>query len=816
MKNNTIISVAVDSTVYSFDKLFDYIVPENLLNEIEIGKRVLVPFGRANSIRQALIFDIKNNEDKDDKLKSIISVLDKEIVLNDEMIKMTSFIKNHYFCTYFDAIKAMLPVGMNYKIGVKYAVSKDLGDRVFDLDDLEKSIVKFIISKGSSISSEKLYSEFPFVDESTYISMTERNILCKIDSAFRKANDKTVKMVRLLDNTDAVLSDIKLTSKQQSAYDTILTVGSASVKEISYYTGVTVSVIDSLVKKGIAEYFDDEVFRIPKVDLVKKKEFSLTDEQNDAYNGLLKLYNDKNAHVALLYGITGSGKTSVYFRLIEQVINDNKDVIVMVPEIALTPQLISVFKAHFSEKVAIFHSALSIGERLDEYKRVKKGLAKIVIGTRSAIFAPFNNLGLIIMDEEQEHTYKSECKPRYHARELSKFRCNYNNALLLLSSATPSVETYYNTKINKYSLFTLKNRYGKAVLPKVITVDMNEEIKNGNSSVFSNKLLESIEENLNNKKQTILLLNRRGHNTFITCRSCKEPLTCPNCSVTLTFHSKNNRLMCHYCGYSINVPKICPNCNSEHLRFAGSGTQKAEKDIGEIFENAKILRMDTDSTMSKSSHEEKFNAFSNKEYDILVGTQMVAKGLDFPDVTLVGILNADQMLFSDDYRSYENTFSMLTQVIGRSGRGENKGIAIIQSSVPDSPIIELSKNQDYEAFYNDEIVVRENLLYPPFVEIILVGFVSDNKILCEEASKEFTNLITKSLKEKYSDMPIRLLGPSPQTVVKVNNKYRYKLIIKAKNDNRFRNMLNETINEFGTIRKYSKATIYVDVAPLDL
>lgn len=815
MNNELIVCVAVENTVYHFDKLFHYIVPNELKDKANIGCRVLIPFGKGNSKRQGII--LKHEEETIDtsKLKKIISVLDNEAVLSSEMIKLVEFMKNHYFCTYYDIIKSILPVGLNYKIGVKYSVSKDLGDRVFDLDDNARSIVKYIISKGGTVSSEKLYQEFPYNDENVYINLVNDNVLTKVDAAFRNANDKTVKMVRVKDIDDS--SDFpKLTQKQQSALDTIISIGQASVKEVCYYTGVTSSVVDSLVKKGYAEYFDDEVFRIPKSSNVKEKEYKLTDEQRKAYDGLYDLSKDDKGHVALLYGITGSGKTSVFFKLIEKTISEDKDVIVLVPEIALTPQLVSLFKSYFGDKVAVFHSALSIGERLDEFKRVKKGLAKIVIGTRSAIFAPFSNLGLIIMDEEQEHTYKSESKPRYHAREICKFRCNYNNCLLVLSSATPSVESFYNAKQGKYSLFTLKNRYGKAVLPEVITVDMTEELRNGNNSIYSNALLEEIENNLENKKQSILLLNRRGHNTFVTCRSCKEPITCPNCSITLTYHSKNNRLMCHYCGYSIPVPKTCPTCNSESLRFSGAGTQKAELELSDIFDNARVLRMDTDATMTKSSYEEKLTSFGNFEYDVLVGTQMVAKGLDFPNVTLVGILNADQMLFSDDYRSYENTFSMLTQVIGRSGRGEFKGKAIIQTSAPESRIIELSKSQDYDAFYEDEIIVRETLLYPPFVELVLVGFVSENRSLCEKASNAFSKMLTDYLKENYPNMPIRILGPSPQTVIKINNKYRYKIIIKAKNDNNFRKMLSDILFNFSSDKQYKNVSTYIDVAPLDL
>ena len=588
------------------------------------------------------------------------------------------------------------------------------------------------------------------------------------------------------------------------------------MKEVCYYTGVTTSVPDTLVRKGFAEYFDDEVFRIPKSAVSDKRDIMLTDEQQTAYDELCTLYENDHAEVSLLYGITGSGKTSVFFKLIERAVEDDKDVIVMVPEIALTPQMIAMFRAHFGDKVAVFHSALSLGERLDEYKRVSRGIAKIAVGTRSAIFAPFQNLGLIIMDEEQEHTYKSESKPRFSAKELAKFRCSYHKALLLFSSATPSVETFYYANSGRYHKHVLTKRYGSATLPDVVIADMNEELEVGNASSFSNILLQNIEENLDNGKQSILLLNRRGYNSYVTCNSCREPLTCPNCSISLTYHNANNRLMCHYCGYSVPYRTECPTCHSHSLRLSGTGTQRAEVEIAEIFPHARILRMDTDTTMTRSSHEKKLTAFANGEYDILVGTQMVAKGLDFPNVTLVGVLNADHMLYLDDYRSYENTFSLLTQVVGRSGRGKDKGRAIIQTFTPENPIISLAARQDYDAFYQAEIGIRKAMLYPPFASICLVGFVGENAKLTEKAAFAFTALMTEMLKDEYTDIPLRVLGPSQAAVFKVSNKYRFKLILKCRNDNRFREMLGRMLVTFSGVREYSGVTVYADMDPLNL
>lgn len=804
--------VAVENAIYHFDHAFSYRIPEGM--DVRPGCRVAVPFGRGNAKRQGIVLRI--GEDKADDLKSVSELLDSEPVLNDEMLRMCGFIKSHCFCTYYDAVKAMLPAGINYRLSLTYSVSVELGDRFYDLSDEQRRIVSIIRSKNNKAEKHALLQELGYTDSTVPDEMVADGILVKNDAALRRIGDKTIKMMRLSDNAEDLAQGMKLSKKQESVLDLLTTVGAASVKEICYYTGVTSSVPDTLVRKGLAEYFDDEVFRVPKSSVSYKRDVTLTDEQQRAYDELLELYQRDSAEVSLLYGITGSGKTSVFFKLIEQAVADEKDVIVMVPEIALTPQMIAMFRAHFGDKVAVFHSALSLGERLDEYKRVSRGIAKIAIGTRSAIFAPFSNLGLIIMDEEQEHTYKSESKPRFSAKDLAKFRCTYHKALLMFSSATPSVETYYYANEGRYHKHVLTKRFGTATLPDVVIADMNEELEVGNTSAFSNILLQNIEENLDNGKQSILLLNRRGYNSYVTCNSCREPLTCPNCSISLTYHNANNRLMCHYCGYSVPYRTECPTCHSHSLRLSGTGTQRAEVEIAEIFPHARILRMDTDTTMTRSSHEKKLTAFADGEYDILVGTQMVAKGLDFPNVTLVGVLNADHMLYLDDYRSYENTFSLLTQVVGRSGRGKDKGRAIIQTFTPENPIITLAASQDYDAFYNAEIGIRKAMLYPPFASICLVGFVGENAKLTENAAFTFTAKMTELLNQEYSDIPLRVLGPSQAAVFKVSNKYRFKLILKCRNDNRFREMLSRMLIAFSGEREFNGVTVYADMDPLNL
>ena len=803
-----IASVAVENTTYSFDKLFDYSIGADLLSEVKAGKRVMVPFGSGNRKRQAMVMSVKKGNTE--KLKSVISVLDKERVLTEEMIKLVSFMKERYFCTYYDAVKTMLPAGINYNITTLYSAVKDVDTEALSSDEL--SVYNYLLSALKPVKSDEL-SETLGIKSEVFDELVKKGYLRKTDEAFRKVGDAVLKMVAV--NDDAVLSDVKLSEKQNRVLETLQNVGCASVKEICYFTGVTASVVDNLVKKNLAYYYEDEVFRNDINNSVKEnKDVVLTDEQNTAYNNLLKEYKEDKPSVSLLFGITGSGKTSVFLKLIEKAVEDNKGVIVMVPEISLTPQFINIFKSQFGNDVAVFHSGLSLGERLDEYKRVLRGMAKIAVGTRSASFAPFKNLGLIIMDEEQEHTYKSESNPRYQAREIAKFRAARNNALLVLSSATPDIETYYHAENGRYSLNTLKKRYGNAILPEVRIIDMNDEAAEGNTTLFSKELLSCLEENISKGNQSILLLNRRGHNTFAVCSNCRETVTCPHCSISLTYHSANNKLMCHYCGYSMNYLSECPTCHNKSLRFGGAGTQKIEQQLSELLPEARVLRLDADSTMRKSSHERYLNAFSKGEYDILIGTQMVAKGLDFPKVTLVGVLNPDSMLYADDYRSFERTFSLLTQVVGRSGRGDKKGIALIQTFTPENNVISMAAAQDYEMFYKSEITIRKAMLYPPFADICMVGFVSASHLSVIKSSNDFMRRIINKAKENYAELPIRILGPSPASIAKVSNKYRYKIIIKCRNNKRFRKLLSDTLSEFNSIKENKNTTAYIDMNAL--
>ena len=812
MRADFVVRVALENTAYSFDKDFDYAVPAGLEKNCAAGVRVIVPFGRGNRRRQGIITEVLTDcEREENSLKEIISVLDAEPVLSPELLATARFMKEHYFCTTYEAVKTMLPAGINYRVTTVYGIkTTDLDAR---LSGDEQRLYDYLHSKRGAVKLEKILGDFGLSDSRLPDSLVEKGLLYKSDEAFRRVNDAVMKMTAIAPGADE--SAVKLTEKQKNVLEIIKLSGAVSIKEIRYFTGVSASVIDTLFKKGLIYFFDEEVFRIDKRGADENPpELTLNGEQQEACDRLYAEYRDGKPHVSLLYGVTGSGKTSVFIKLIERVIGDGRGIIVMVPEISLTPQFVAQFSKRFGEKIAVFHSALSLGERLDEYKRVKKGLAQIVIGTRSAVFAPFENPGLIIMDEEQEYSYKSESSPRYHAREISMFRCAQNNGLLVLSSATPSVETYYHALTGRFSLNTLTERYGTAVLPEVITADMNIEIQNGNKSGFSDVLLQNIEYNLEHGRQSILLLNRRGHNSFVTCSFCGEAVTCPNCSISLTYHSRNNRLMCHYCGYSVPFKGECPTCRSRTLRLGGTGTQKAEQDISQLFPEARILRMDTDAASSKSSYEKMISAFSKGEYDILVGTQMVAKGLDFPNVTLVGVLNTDRALYSDDYRSYERTFSLLTQVVGRSGRGREKGIAVIQTFTPDNLIISMAAKQDYESFYNTEIKVREAMLYPPFADVCLVGFSGENQTLALKAANEFLKAFAAEAGKNYPKLPLRILGPSPASVVKVSNKYRYKLIIKCKNNRSFRALLSKVLTGFQSRREFSGVTAYADMNAL--
>lgn len=739
--NRLIATVAVENTFFSGASDYDYYIPDNLKDDITLGSLVRVPFGRGNVIRKGIVVSIYSAMNSE--LKEIIGVDKKQQPLSKEMVELSLWMKERYFCTTYDCLKQMLPRGLG-KIG-----------------------------------------------------------------------DKNTKMVRLCENETSVK---KLTPKQQTVLNLLYDVGAAQLNEICEFCSVGKSVVDNLVKYGVCEYYEKEIYRNPYSNITsncKKEEIILSNAQQKAFDTYNAMLHSKGG-TGLLFGVTGSGKTQVYLRLIDEAVAMDRDVIVLVPEISLTPQMLSIFHKRYGKQVAVFHSGLSLGERNDEYKRALRGDAKIVIGTRSAVFAPLQNIGLIIMDEEQEHTYKSERTPRYQTREIAKFRSKYNKALFLMTSATPSVESYSAALSGKYTLCEMTERYGDSKLPKVITVDMKQEIKNGNKSPISETLREMIKENLERKKQTILLINRRGYNTFIACNSCGHVITCPNCSISLTYHSYNNLLMCHYCGFAKPLDNICPECGQNSIRYSGYGTQRIEDELSRLFPEARVLRMDADTTSKKFSHQKLFDSFSNGEYDILIGTQMVAKGLDFPNVTLVGVVNADNSLYDENYTAQEKSFDLITQVVGRSGRRNENGYAVIQTINPYNEVIKYASKQDYHSFYENEIALRKVLTYPPFCDIYSVSFISEDENNAALCAKAFFEFLVKLNKEEYSSEKIIVLGPSAAKISKLNNEYRYRLAVKCKNSKIVRKMLNDILNRLSKIKEYSGVSVSVDLNPTEL
>lgn len=796
--------IVIDGATGSFDKCYTYAVPEKLESRASAGCRVTVPFGKGNIKKQGMILNVFEG-DITSKTKEILSVTDSQPILNDEMIKMCKWLKSNVFCTYFDAIHAVLPTGLNYNLTDYYSVNDEFLSKSLLSDD-EKVLFEYLKASGE-LPLKKIKQSFENADI-LLDALYKKQAVIKNQVPTRRMQDMTKRWVRV--NSENSLS-IKLTERQQEIYDVVDAAGGVSVKELQYFTGVSASVINTLEKKGVLQSFEKQEFRMPYVarDKVNREKIVLTSEQNKAFEGLMQLTKSENGETALLYGVTGSGKTKVFLSLVDEVSARGEGVIIMVPEIALTPQMIKIFSERYGNKIAVFHSAMSLGQRMDEWSRIKQGKALIAIGTRSAVFAPFSKLGLIIIDEEQEHTYKSEKSPRFHARDLARFRAMYHKCLLCLASATPSVESYSNALSGRYKLFALKERYGNAVLPEVSLVDMKKELQDGNSSDISRELAFKIGKALDDKKQAIILLNRRGHNTYVSCSSCGWVASCENCSISLTYHSANQRLMCHYCNASIKVPQKCPECEGEFFHFSGSGTQKLEEELKLLFPTARILRLDADSTIARDSYSNYLTAFANGEYDIMLGTQMVAKGLDFPRVTVVGVIGADRALYSDDYRGYERTFSLLTQVVGRAGRAQNPGVAVIQTSDTDNNVISLAQSQDYDAFYKEEIANRKLMIFPPFCDICMIYVQSSDSVVADDTINEVFTNIKRATAEQYSDIKVIVLGPAPATVPKVNNKYRYRLIIKTKNTSRFREMIRKATD----IKLKKDTYIGVDINP---
>ncbi len=808
MSAKRVAAVAVENSTFSFDKPFSYLLGDEPCLP---GCRVLVPFGRGNKCRQGIVLSV-GNEESEVRLKRISQLIDSAPVLNNEMLKLCEWLKDRTFCTYFDAVRAVLPSGMCHRTITTYTAVPQAD--ISGCDAVEVQVYDFLLKKKGYAEGEKLLSSLGLEPKLSLLEdMSKKGLLFRNYDSVRRMGDLTVKTVRLTESGRNLLeTSQKLTKKQLEILNLLTELDSASVKEICYFTGFTPSVVQALERKGLVEIFDNEIYRDPYADKpneIVKEEIVLNDEQRKAYENLLEQYEKGEGSASLLFGVTGSGKTMVYLSLIDKMLEKRKSIIVMVPEIALTPQTLSLFMRRYGKDVAVFHSALSTGQRLDEWKRVKKGEVRIVVGTRSAIFAPLENIGLIIVDEEQEHTYKSEQTPRYSAKDVARFRCAYHKALLVFSSATPSIETYAKALKGQYTLNKLTQRYSSSTLPQVRIVDMLTDALS-ESSNLSEELKQRLRFNLDNGRQSILLINRRGYNTFAECKACGHVLACPSCSISMTYHHANGRLMCHYCGYSVPFTDTCPECSSHNVRYSGTGTQKIEDELSTVLPQAKILRMDADSTMGRYSHENKLKDFADGKYDILLGTQMVAKGLDFENVTLVGVISADQQLNNDDFRSQERTFDLLTQVVGRAGRGKYEGTAVIQTCNPENDVIRIAARQDYEAFFNGEIKTRKMLIYPPYCDICLVGFVGVNEAKVKTASQKFADALKSKLDGEYNTLKIIALGPMTARVSKISNKFRYRLILKCRNSKLFRQMMSELLKEASSNNDVS---VYIDINP---
>ena len=742
------VGVAVSNATFHFDKLYTYAVMPDQQDTVKLGSMVLVPFGRGSRARMGVVLAC-DAEPESAKLKYLFDVAPASACLTPELLRLVHFLKERTFCTYYEAVKAVIPYGAQYKPAVA-------ADGVTPV--LQKQLTRH------TENSYRLVGELP--------------------------------------------QKPKPTAKQLAAV-ALLGGGPRTLNELED-KGISRAVLDNLCAKGVLECSKvnksiDLYSSIP----LKNEPICLTAEQQTAYDALLPKLEDDAPHSALLYGVTGSGKTLVFLKLIAHCLEQGRKALVLVPEISLTPQMILRLKSQFGRRVAVQHSALNHTERLLQWQMIQDGGADIVVGTRSAIFSPLENIGLIIIDEEQEHTYRSESAPRYSAHEMARQRAAENGALLLLASATPSTESFYAAQHGRTQLVRLTQRYGGNPLPKVQIVDMRAELASGNPREISLAMEDAIRRNLDAGKQTILLLNRRGYQTMAQCEDCREVLKCQKCSVPMVYHKSAHKVLCHYCGSQMEPPTVCPTCGGK-LQYRGFGTQKAEEELAKLFPDARVLRMDQDSTAAKDAHEKLLAKFADHEYDIMVGTQMVAKGLDFEDVTLVGVLGIDSLLFAQGFRAYENVFSLITQVVGRSGRAKDPGFAIIQTTDPDNPVLNLAAAQDYDAFFQQEIAYRKLGLYPPFCGLCVIGFAGAKEVEVARAAARFAALLGQQA-AKQPDLPLRVLGPTPGSIEKINDTYRYKLTIKCRNDRRFRDLVRSALELYEQEKLPSKATVAVDL-----
>ena len=825
MEGNTVAKIALQAATYAIDKPYDYQVPPELLDTLRPGMRVVAPFGAGNRRTEGIVLALEGGYPDDPRRKSILTVLDEEPVLDGEALRLALWMRERWFCTVYDAARAMLPAGLYFSLQDRWklapGVDREAAYAAAGRSEHARHIVELLFASGREADVAQIKEAFGTKDPNPALKLLrDKGILTLETSASRGVGDKKELVASLAIPPEEAMALV--TPRRRSAplryavTELLCAIGSASAKELCYFTGAANATLRSLEKSGILRLERQEVFRRVTVEAGERATPPvLNAEQQAAFEGLDALAAAGRPAAALLYGVTGSGKTQVYLRLIYEALARGRTAMVLVPEIALTPQLLRIFASHFGDDIAVLHSSLRAGERYDEWKRVRSGQARVVIGTRSAVFAPLRNLGLLILDEEQESTYKSENVPKYHARDVAKYRCAQNDALLVLGSATPSVESMYHARRGDYRLFTLRRRYNEQAMPEVLIADMKQELRAGNGTSLSGPLRAGLAAAMEAGEQSILFLNRRGASRMVTCGECGEVPTCPRCSVHLTYHSANGRLMCHYCGHSEPLPDACPSCGGA-LNFLGYGTQKVEEELHAAFPGREILRMDTDTVSATQSHEKLLSRFEKERIPVLVGTQMVAKGLDFENVTLVGVISADLSLYVDDYRAGERTFSLLTQVVGRAGRGAKQGRAVIQTFTPENDVIRCAARQDYDSFYEQEIELRRMRLCPPFREL----FVLTASGPLESAVLRTCMRLRRSLEGWLAQPPFRdweltVLGPAPASVAKINDRYRYRLTLAAQNTKEIRAMVAHLVRCAQTDKENKGVSVSADVNPLD-
>ena len=814
METAEIVKVAVSAAPYSIDKPYDYLVPEPLLEAAVPGVRVTVPFGRGNRTSEGMILARVQGE-KVQGLKPLDSVLDSGPVLDGDGIALALWMRQRYFCTMFEAVKTILPAGLWYRLREVWhlaeGVDREAAAALCGNIRRAGAVLDVLWASGGSAGLEALRDACGQEAESTLRAMEKTGtVRCETEAA-RKIGDKTRRMVSLAVSAEDALAMTE--AKRRSAparYEVVrllAATGRASAADVCYFTGASTRTLKAMEKAGLLAFSEEEELRVPQATEVEPgAPIDLNGEQQSAYDGILSLMDSGKPEAALLHGVTGSGKTQVYLRLVQEALDRGKTAMVLVPEIILTPQMMRKFSSYFGSKVCMLHSSLRMTERYDQWKRIRRGEVQVVLGTRSAVFSPLKNLGLLILDEEQEGSYQSENPPRYHTRDVAKFLCAREKAVLLLGSATPTVESAWAAEEGTYHLFQLRRRYNAHALPQVRIADLRQEIRAGNPGLISAPLRQELEENLRRGEQSILFLNRRGSSRMLLCGECGHVPECPRCSVALTYHSANGRLMCHYCGHSERALEACPVCGGI-MKHVGTGTQKVEEELRELFPEAGILRMDADT--ASGGHEAILSRFEKERIPILLGTQMVAKGLDFENVTLVGVLSADLSLYVDNYRAAERTFNLLTQVVGRAGRGGKQGRAIIQTYTPGNDVIRCAAEQNYDSFYQNEVRMRRLRRCPPFADLFVftVSGTEEGSVLRAAAGAR------ERLRQVFPGEEV--LGPAPAPVLKLNNRFRYRLLLVGKNDKATRDRISWLLKEFANDRANRGLNIFVDCNPMD-